>query len=71
MKTETYIENGIIINKVTPSEEDLASENLKKERRDVCSKCEYYQKDNTCSFCGCITDSLMTYVYSKCPTLKW
>ena len=71
MEIETYIENGITINKITPTEQDLASIDLKENRKNVCLSCVHYNEDNTCASCGCIVDTLMTFKISKCPINKW
>ena len=36
MKIKTHIENGITINQVTPLEQDMASIELKENRKNIC-----------------------------------
>ena len=72
MQTETYIENGVTINIITPDESDLASTELKEQRKAICIECNLYGSEgNSCNSCGCITDTLMTYTDSKCPEGFW
>jgi hypothetical protein len=71
MKIKTYIENGITINQVTPLEQDMASIELKENRKNICLSCIDYNNDNTCNSCGCIVDTLMTFITSECPINKW
>ena len=72
MQTETYIENGVTINIVTPDESDLASTVLKEQRKAICIECKLYDSEgNSCSSCGCIVDTLMTYNTSICPDNRW
>lgn len=72
MTTETYIEKGVTIHIITPDESDLASAELKEQRRNICSSCNKYNtEENSCNTCGCIVDTLMTFSTSKCPDSKW
>lgn len=72
MQTETYIENGVTINIITPDESDLASTELKEQRKAICIECNLYDSEgNSCNSCSCIVDTLMTFKTSICPTGKW
>lgn len=72
MQTETYIENGVTIHNVILEDSDLASVEVKNQRKAICIECNSYnQEENSCSSCGCIADTLMTYTDSKCPEGFW
>ncbi len=72
MVKQTYVENGVTINKITPNLTDLATDEVKAQRKNICIDCtDYSSEDNTCSNCGCIVETLMTYTNSQCPINKW
>jgi hypothetical protein len=52
---------------VFPSEE---TEQLAKERADICGKCEY-NKNNKCSLCGCFLVLKVRSKKTNCPANKW
>lgn len=52
--------------------EVFASDELKKERLDICKKCEYYSmRHNRCKHCGCWLEHKVKFKVSECPIRKW
>lgn len=52
--------------------EVFASDELKKERLDICKKCEYYSmRQNRCKHCGCWLEHKVKFKVSECPIYKW
>ena len=56
----------------------FAPEEVKKERMDICLKCEYLYKSptgnanfNRCMSCGCNLNSKVSISSAKCPVNKW
>jgi hypothetical protein len=51
----------------------LSNDELKKQRMDICLKCEHYSKSLTgmCKVCGCILHLKTALKKSKCPKKKW
>ena len=48
----------------------IVPEEVKKERLDICSSCEYY-KDNRCAQCGCFMSIKTEWAEQECPLKKW
>ena len=48
----------------------IVPEEVKKERLNICSSCEYY-KDNRCSQCGCFMNIKAEWADQQCPLRKW
>ena len=45
---------------------------VKKDRMDVCKKCDYYHaKQNRCKHCGCFLEHKVKFRISECPIGKW
>ena len=52
--------------------EVFASDELKKERMDICKKCEYYSmRQERCKKCGCWLVHKIKFKVSECPIKKW
>lgn len=52
--------------------EVFASDELKKERMDICKKCEYYSmRQERCKKCGCWLVHKVKFKVSECPIKKW
>ena len=52
----------------------LASEELQKERLNICESCEYYKNKfnvNVCDICGCAMKMKIKIKQLKCPKEKW
>ncbi len=60
---------GVVIN-VINSEFSIASDDLKKERMDVCNTCEK-KLNESCTECSCLLVTRISYVDSFCPLGKW
>ena len=52
------------------SDPRLVSENQRKERLDICVKCEFFV-GSRCSKCGCFMATKTKFRSSKCPINKW
>lgn len=70
MRTETYVNNGIIFTETFAEEIDLSTPEENEIKLNICSTCEYNNGDN-CGSCGCLLEQLMFYKESKCPENKW
>ena len=52
--------------------EVFASDELKKERMDICKRCDYYSpRQSRCKQCGCFLSHKIKFAISKCPIEKW
>lgn len=49
----------------------VASKELKLERRELCNACEFKNRFGFCHKCGCKTDWKTALTKSKCPIGKW
>nr|DAD80496.1 MAG TPA: NADH-PPase NADH pyrophosphatase zinc ribbon domain [Siphoviridae sp. ctYh54] len=49
----------------------VASKEVKKQRRALCNECEFKNKFGFCRKCGCKTDWKTSFVKCKCPVGKW
>lgn len=49
----------------------VASRELKLERREICNACEFKNRYGFCRKCGCKTDWKTAFIKSKCPVDKW
>jgi len=49
-----------------------ASDQVKKERLDICKKCEYYNaRQERCRHCGCWLEHKTKFKVASCPIDKW
>lgn len=71
MATETieYV-NGIKIVNITHDEFDMASNELKNQRIEICNTCEHKVNDG-CKECSCLLVVRTAYKESFCPIGKW
>lgn len=52
--------------------EVFANDELKKERMDICKKCEHYSmRQERCKKCGCWLVHKVKFKVSECPIKKW
>ena len=52
--------------------EVFANDELKKERMDICKKCEHYSmRQERCKQCGCWLVHKVKFKVSECPIKKW
>lgn len=70
MTVKEFILNNIPVKIISTDEHDLVDESSKKERNDICQKCEFIN-NNVCKKCGCIVESKIIYKENKCPLEKW
>ena len=50
----------------------FASDEVQKQRMDICKGCEYYHEEEVrCKKCGCFLENKTSYSSSKCPVHKW
>jgi hypothetical protein len=50
----------------------IADEKTVNERRNICSECEYLDKQrNRCKKCGCMLKAKTAFKGTKCPIGKW
>lgn len=63
--TVRYIKNGFV----------NVSDLVKKERLDICQKCDKYSNENpenpTCNECGCFLNIKTAWASESCPLKKW
>jgi hypothetical protein len=50
---------------------NLASEEVKKERMEICEKCEHFTKLFFCDECGCFMPVKTGLENKTCPLGKW
>ena len=70
MKVEETIVNGIAVRSISYEDSDMATAEQKQTWLSICDTCEY-KKNERCTFCGCIIESLMILNTGKCPAKKW
>ena len=69
--TFEVVKDGVLNIGVTEGEV-FASDELKKERMDICKKCEYYSmRQERCKKCGCWLVHKVKFKVSECPIYKW
>jgi hypothetical protein len=49
----------------------LTSDNVRKERLDICSKCEFLDISKYCKVCGCFLPAKTYFKNFSCPIEKW
>lgn len=69
MITEEYV-NGIKVTNIIDNVANMASDNVKQERRNICNDCEF-RREEICSKCECILDVITSLELSECPAGKW
>lgn len=70
MIIEETIENGILIKNIIYEESDKRSDADKIQLLEICTACEFNQ-GFICGKCGCVVETKMFYIDSKCPINKW
>ena len=51
---------------------EKVSEEIQKERMDICNSCEYlYKRTNSCKMCGCFMGVKTWMATQECPKKKW
>jgi len=70
MITEEYIENGILIKKMTTEASDKRTDEEKNIILDICNKCQF-KNNSICDKCGCLIESRIQYKTTNCPINKW
>jgi hypothetical protein len=69
--TETieYV-NGVKVINIITGDDELASNEVKQQRIDVCNSCEHKVNDG-CKECSCLLVVRTAYKESFCPIGKW
>jgi hypothetical protein len=50
----------------------FASDEIKKQRMDICRGCEHYHEEQIrCKECGCFLEDKTSYSAAICPVRKW
>lgn len=68
-ETIEYV-NGVKIINIVTGVDELASDELKQQRLDVCNSCEHKVNDG-CNECSCLLVVRTAYKESFCPIGKW
>lgn len=63
--------NGIKVIQVIADDNDYASEDLKTERMNICTKCEFNQNNESCEKCFCLLAALVSRLDATCPEGRW
>jgi len=73
MKTETKVENGIVIHTNILEDSDYSTPEQKTARMNTCRQCEKYTNiiSEECSECKCILETRILYIDMFCPIGKW
>lgn len=66
---KTYVLNGITVNEID-QDEDIASDELKQYRLNICNTCEKKQGEG-CTECSCLLVNRTAFTESFCPIGKW
>lgn len=53
------------------SKDGFVTEEIKKKRMDVCSKCEHLSITRQCKVCLCFVDLKTKFSEAHCPKFKW
>ena len=66
------IQSGAKTAKQIVKKPGIADENVINERRNICSECDYLDKErNRCKKCGCMLRAKTAFKGTKCPIGKW
>ena len=71
MRSIQTTQNGITTVEVIMEECDFSSAELKKQRLDICTPCEFIINNESCSKCSCLLVNRISYTESFCPEGKW
>ena len=67
----TYDKDGVkLVETIYEGEEQVASDETKATRLNVCSSCPF-KNDDICNSCGCLLVVITSLTDSVCPEGKW